>query len=232
MRRREFIAGLSGAAATWPLAARAQQAGKLPTIGFAGSNASLWTSWTAAFVERLRELGWIEGRTVAIHYRWSEGRMERIAEIAAEFVRLNVDLILTNEGSVATFRKATSVIPTVFVLGIDPLGSGVVTSLARPGSNVTGLSVQAAEIGGKRLELLREVVPLRRLAIMVHVDNRGAVVEMAEVQAAPRSLSLEIATLEIRQAQDIAPAFAALKPPVTHFTLWAPPSLAPTSRVS
>jgi putative tryptophan/tyrosine transport system substrate-binding protein len=232
MRRREFIAGLSGAAATWPFAARAQQAGKLPTIGFAGSNASFWTLWTAAFVERLRELGWIEGRTVAIHYRWSEGRPERIAEIAAEFVRLNVDLILTNEASVATFKRATSVIPIVFVLGIDPLGSGVVTSLARPGSNVTGLSVQAAEIGGKRLELLREIVPLRRLAIMVHVDNRGAVVEMAEVQAAARSLSLEIATLEIRQAQDIAPAFAALKPPVTHFTLWAPPSLAPTSRVS
>ena len=215
MRRRDFIKVIAGSAAAWPLAARAQQAGKLPTIGFLGSNASFWTPWTAAFVERLRALGWIEGRTVAISYRWSDGRPERIAEIATEFVGLNVDLIVTNEASVATFKQATSVIPIVFVLGIDPVGSGAVASLVRPGGNVTGLSVQGAETGGKRLELLRELIPqLRRLAVIVPVDNRGAMLEMAEVQAAARALGLDVATLEIRRAEDIAPAFAALKPQV------------------
>jgi ABC-type uncharacterized transport system substrate-binding protein len=214
MKRREFITLLGGAAASAaPLPGRAQQAGKLPTIGFMGSTASGWTPWTAAFVERLSALGWIEGRTVVINYRWSDGRPERIAEIAAEFVRLNVDLIVTNEASVATFKQATSVVPIVFVLGADPVGSGVVASLVRPGGNVTGLSVQGAETGGKRLELLRELIPqLRRLAVIVHVDNRGAMLEMAEVQAAARALGLDVTTLEIRRAQDIAPAFAALKP--------------------
>jgi putative ABC transport system substrate-binding protein len=213
VRRREFITLLGGAAVAWPLSARAQQAGKLPTIGFLGANASVWAPWTAAFVERLRALGWIEGRNVAIDYRWSEGRPERIAEIAAEFVRLKVDIMVTNESSAATLKQATSVIPIVFVLGIDPVGSGLIANLARPGGNVTGLSVQSADVASKRLELLREVVPqLRRLAIMAHVDNRSAVMEMAEVQAANRALGLEIATLEIRRAEDIAPAFAALKP--------------------
>ena len=215
MRRRDFIKVIAGSAAAWPLAARAQQAGKLPTIGFLGSNASFWTPWTAAFVERLRALGWIEGRTVAISYRWSDGRPERIAEIATEFVGLNVDLIVTNEASVATFKQATSVIPIVFVLGIDPVGSGAVASLVRPGGNVTGLSVQGAETGGKRLELLRELIPqLRRLAVIVPLDNRGAMLEMAEVQAAAHAHGLDVATLEIRRAEDIATAFAALKPQV------------------
>jgi putative ABC transport system substrate-binding protein len=178
MKRRQFITLLGGTAAAWPRAARAQQAGRLPTIGFAGSNAASWAPWTAAFLERLRALGWIEGRTVAIEYRWTEGRPERYAEIAAEFIRLKVDLIVTNSAVAATFKQATSVIPIVFVLGIDPLGDGLITSLARPGGNITGLSTQAAEIGGKRLELLHEVVPhLRRLAIMVGVNTRGAVLE-------------------------------------------------------
>jgi putative tryptophan/tyrosine transport system substrate-binding protein len=213
IRRREFITLLGGAVATWPLAARAQQPAKLPTIGFLGSNASIWAPWTAAFVERLRALGWIEGRTIAIAYRWSEGQPERIAETAAEFVRLNVDLIVTNEASVATFKQAISVIPIVFVLGIDPVGSGAVASLVRPGGNVTGLSVQGAETGAKRLELLRELIPqLRRLAVIVPVGNRGAMLEMAEVQAAAHALGLDVATLEIRRMEDIAPAFAALKP--------------------
>jgi putative ABC transport system substrate-binding protein len=168
----------------------------------------------AAFVDRLHALGWIEGRTVAIEYRWSEGRAERFAEIAAEFVRLKVDLIVTNAASAVVFKQAISVIPIVFVLGIDPIGDGLVTSLARPGGNITGLSVQDAEIGGKRVELLCEAVPhLRRLAVMVNVANRGAVIELGEVQAAGQALGLEIVTLEIRRAEDIASAFAALKPP-------------------
>ena len=196
----------------WPLAARAQQSGKLPTIGFLGSDASAWSPWTAAFVERLRALGWIEGHTIAIEYRWSEGRPERVAEIAAEFVRLKVDVIVTNGDAVPTVKRATAVIPIVFVLANDPVGGGLVASLARPGGNVTGLSNQQTDLAGKRLELLREVVPrLRRLAIMVDVGFAQAVLEMGEVQAAARTLGLEVAPLEIRRAEDIAPAFEALK---------------------
>ena len=212
MRRREFITLLGGAAAAWPLAARAQQAGKLPTIGFLGADASAWSPWTAAFVARLRELGWIEGRTIAIEYRWSEGRPERYAEIAAEFVRLKVDVIVTVGSAVPTVKQATAVIPIVFAVAIDPVGGGLVASLAQPGGNVTGLSIQSTDLAGKRIELLREVVPqLRRLAIIVNVGNAQPVLEMGEAQAAARTLGLEVAPLEIRRAEDIAPAFEALK---------------------
>jgi putative tryptophan/tyrosine transport system substrate-binding protein len=214
MRRREFIALLGGAAVAWPLAARAQQAGRLPTIGFLGASTPLLESQrVAAFVQQLHELGWTEGRNVAIEYRWPEGRSDRAAEIAAEFVRLKVDVIVT-EGTPAAVaaKQATSVIPAVFTIVSDPVGSALVASLARPGGNVTGLSLQQTDIAGKRLELLREVVPgLRRLAMLANVGNPANVLEIGEVQAAARTLSLDIATFEIRRAEDIAPAFAALK---------------------
>jgi len=211
VRRREFITLLGGGAA-WPLAARAQQGGKLPTIGFLGADASAFAPWTAAFVARLRELGWIEGRTIAIEYRWSEGRTERYAEIAAEFVRLNVDVIVTVGSAVPTVKQATSAIPIVFAVGIDPVGSGLVASLAKPGANVTGLSLQATNLAGKRLELLREVVPqLRRLAILFNVGNAQPVLEMGETQAAARMLGLDVAPLVIQRAEDIAPAFEGVK---------------------
>ena len=160
-------------------------------------------------MQRLRELGWIEGRTIAIEYRWAEGRSERFTEIAAEFVRLKVDVIVTYATPpVIAAKQATSVIPIVFAVAGDPVGTGLVASLARPGGNVTGLSVQQTDLAGKRLELLREVVPgLRRLAIMANVGNPATVLEMGEVQAAARTLGLEVVTLEIRQAEDIAPAF-------------------------
>ena len=217
MRRREFIALLGGAAflpsCLWPLAGRAQQAGKLPTIGFLGAGSpSSWSHWTTAFVQRLRELGWIEGRTVAIEYRWAEGHSERYAEISAEFVRLKVDVIVTSGGAVLAAKQSTSLIPIVFALATDPVGLGFVASLARPGGNVTGLSSQSTDTAGKRLELLREVVPgLRRLAIMANIGYPGAVLEMGEVHAAARTLGLEIVTLEIRRADDIARAFETLK---------------------
>jgi len=211
MKCREFIT-LLGAAAAWPLAARAQQQGKLPTIGFLGAEATAWSAYITAFAERLRALGWIEGRTIAIEYRWSEGRPERVAEIAAEFVRLKVDVIVTNGPAVATLKQATSVIPIVFAVALDPVGGGLVASLAQPGGNVTGQSTQQSDLAGKRVELLRDVVPrLRRLAIILNVDYPSAVLEMGEVQAAARALGIEVATLEIRRAEDIAPAFAALK---------------------
>jgi putative tryptophan/tyrosine transport system substrate-binding protein len=213
MRRRELITLLGGAAATWPLAARAQQTGKLPTIGFLGATPSMESQRVAAFVQRLRELGWIENRTVAIEYRWAEGRSERYSEIAAEFVRLKVDVIVT----VATpptlaAKQATAVIPIVFAVAGDPVETGLVASLARPSGNVTGLSSQAADLAAKRLEILREVVPgLRRLAILANVNNPIVVLEAGEVQAAARTFGLEVATSELRRAEDISPAFDALK---------------------
>jgi ABC-type uncharacterized transport system substrate-binding protein len=211
-RRREFITLLGGAVA-WPLAARAQQSAKLPTIGLLSTgSASAWHPWTTAFVQRLRELGWIEGRTVAVEYRWGEGRRERFAEIAAEFVRLKVDVIVTAGSAVASAKQATSVIPIVFAMAIDPVAGGLVASLSRPGGNVTGLSNQQADLAGKRLELLREVRPnFRPLAILANVGNTESVLEMDEVHALARNLGIEVAKLEIRRAQDIAPAFQALQ---------------------
>ena len=213
MKRREFITLLGGAAAAWPLAARAQQPAKLPTIGFLGTaTPSMWSHWVAAFVQRLREHGWIDGRNIAIEYRWAEGRTERFAEIAAELVRRKVDVIVTSGGAVVAAKQATSVIPIVFPMAPDPVSSGLVASLARPVGNVTGMSIQSTELETKRLELIREVVPgLRRLAIMGNAGSPAAVLEMSEVQAAARKLGLEVEILEIRRAEDIAPAFESLR---------------------
>jgi putative ABC transport system substrate-binding protein len=213
MKRRAFIILLGGAAAAWPLAALTQQH-KQMTIGYLGSSTALAQSqWTAAFVQRLRELGWIEGRNIAIEYRWAEGQPERFAEIVAELVRLKVDVIVTaGTAPVLAAKRATSVIPIVFPLAGDPVGNGLVESLARPGGNVTGLSLQTTEIGAKRLELMREIIPsLRRFAIMANVGNAAAALEMGEVQATARKLGLEPVTAEIRRAEDIVPAFDPLR---------------------
>jgi putative tryptophan/tyrosine transport system substrate-binding protein len=213
MKRREFITLVGGAAAAWPLAARAQQPGKVPAIGLLGAAAaSVWRPWTDAFVQRLGELGWIEGRTITIEYRWAEGRPERFAEIAAEFVRRNVDVIVTAESAVAAVKQATSTIPIIIALGTDPIAAGLVESLSRPGGNITGLSNVQIDLAGKRLELLREVVPnLRRLAILANVGHHTSMLEMDEVQAAARKLGIDVARLEIRRADDIATAFETLK---------------------
>jgi putative tryptophan/tyrosine transport system substrate-binding protein len=214
IRRREFIVTLGGVACAWPLAVRAQQPARLPTIGFLGqSTRSATSEWVAAFVQRLRELGWIENRTIAIVYRWVEGREDRSAEVADEFVRLHVDVIVTSgTPEVLAAKQATSVIPIVFATAGDPVGNGLVASLARPGGNITGLSLQSNDIAGKRLELLREVVPsLRRVAILANVGNPFSVLELGETQTAARALGLQVDTLEIRRAEDIAPAFEALK---------------------
>jgi putative ABC transport system substrate-binding protein len=212
MRRREFITLLGGAAAAWPITARAQQAGKLPTIGFLGTDPTAFSPWTNAFVLRLRELGWIENRTIAIEYRWSEGRPEREAEVAAEFVRVNVNVIVSFGTAIPVLKQATSVIPIIFAIAIDPVGGGLVASLARPGGNVTGLSIQAADLASKRVELLREVVPgLHRLAIMANVANSSAALEMGRVQTVARTFAIEVTPLEIRRAEDIARTFEALK---------------------
>jgi putative ABC transport system substrate-binding protein len=213
MRRRQFIRLVGGAAAAWPLAARAQQPSRLPTIGFLGSASPLvWNEWSAALVRRLGELGWVVGKTVAIEYRWAEGRNDRFAEFADEFVRLKVDAIVTGgTPSVIALMQATSSIPIVFVAVGDPVANGLVKSLARPGGNVTGLSNLTRDLAGKRVEILREAIPgLRRLAILANVGNVAVVLEMRDAQAAARTLGYKVITMEIRQAGDIAPAFETL----------------------
>ena len=210
--RREFIAALGGATA-WPLSARAQQPDRLRTIGFLGSDASSFGPLTAAFADRLRQLGWIEGRTVAIEYRWSEGRPERLAEIAAEFAGQKVDIIVAYGGAVTALKQATAVIPIVFAIAADPIGSGLVANLSRPGGNVTGLSLQQTDISSKRLELLLKVAPhLRWLGVMFDAGYPAAALEIGEVENTARTFHIEVAPHGIRRAEDIAPAFEALKP--------------------
>jgi putative tryptophan/tyrosine transport system substrate-binding protein len=212
MKRRDFITLFGGAAAAWPVAARAQRLDRLPIIGYLGVDAASWSPWTAPFIERLRQLGWSEGRTVAIEYRWSEGRSERIVEIAAEFVRQKVDVIVTYGGAVAALKQVTATIPIVFAIAIDPIGSGLVASLSRPGGNVTGLSVQQGDIATKRLELLHELVPgLRRLAIMFDAGYPASVRENDEVQVAAGTFGLAVMPHGILRAEDISPAFDAFK---------------------
>ncbi len=213
MKRRTFIAGLS-CTAIWPPETRAQQPAKLPTIGFLGAaSPEVASQWVRAFAKRLRELGWIEGRTVAIEYRWAEAHAERYSEIAAELVKLKVDVIVTwASAPVLAAKQATAVIPIVFAAQMDPVGAGVVASLARPGGNVTGMSIQQTDTAGKRMELLREVVPrLARLAVMAHAGAPGAMLEMREVLATAHALGLEATPIEIRQADEIAPAIEALR---------------------
>jgi putative ABC transport system substrate-binding protein len=211
MRRREFITLVGGA--MLPLAARAQQPGKLPTIGFlvSGTPAS-HGQWFAVLAQRLREFGWIEGRTIAIEYRFAQGREESFTEIFAEFVRHRVDIIVTSGAAILAAKQVASNIPIVFAAAIDPVSMGLVASLARPGGNITGLSLQGPDLAGKRLELLREVVPnLRRVAVLANTGTPGAVRGLDEARTSAHALGLEAAPLEIRRAEDIAPAIASVK---------------------
>jgi putative ABC transport system substrate-binding protein len=211
MRRRDFITLLGGAAA-WPLAARAQQTAKVPTIGFLGSGTPMTAgAWVVAFAQRLRELGWIEDRTIKIDLRWAEGRNDRSTEIATDFVRLKVDVIVTyGSEHIQIAKEATSTIPIVILAG-DPVGSSLVASLAHPGGNLTGLSAQNADLTGKRFELLHEIVPnLRRLAVLFNGNNLAYRLETDIVRAAAIPLGLEVLASEIRHADDIASTFATI----------------------
>jgi putative ABC transport system substrate-binding protein len=212
MNRREIIT-LLGCAATWPLAAHAQQLGKPPTIGILGSNSAAWSHLVSALILRLRELGYIENRTVEIEYRWTEGRDERYAAMAADLVGLKVAIIVAlGTPAIVEAKKATAIIPVVFPLASDPVGDGLVSSLARPGGNVTGLSNQQPDLAGKRLEILREIIPaLSRLAVLANGHSPTALLNVGEVQAAAPKLGLEIDILDIKRADDIAPAIAQLK---------------------
>lgn len=214
MRRREFISALGGAVVALPLVPARSQRAKLPTVGFLGiQTRANQEKWTTAFVQRLRELDWIEGRTVLIEYRWAEGSRDRMSEIAAEFVRLKVDVILT-AGTAATLaaKQATSIIPVVFTTVADPVGTGVVGSLSRPEGNITGLSNQSAEIAGKRVALLGEIVPnLRRLAILANASSPAGVMETSEAQLAAQTVGIDTVALAIRRAEEIAPAIEGIK---------------------
>ena len=214
MRRREFIAFVGTTAVAWPFAARAQQTGKVPTIGILGPNTlSVDNLRLGALTQRLREFGWIEGRTIAIEYRWAEGREDHAAEIAAEFVRLAVNVIVTwGTAHVIAAKHATSIIPIVFAAAGDPVGTGLVASLAHPGGNVTGLSLENSDLASKRVALLREIVPgLSRLAIFGNVASPNVVLEMGEARTAARALGLEVVMSEIRRGDDITPAIEALR---------------------
>jgi putative ABC transport system substrate-binding protein len=213
VRRREFITLIGGSAVAWPISASAQQR-NMPTIGFLGpATPSVASNLVEAFVKRLGQLGWVEGRSVTIEYRWAEGRSERYAEIAAEFVALKVDLIVTwASAPVIAAKQATVAIPIVFAAQMDPVSVGVVASLSRPGGNVTGLSLQQTDTTGKRLELLREAITnLRRLAIMGNVGTPGVMLEMGEIERTARWLGIEVARLEIRRIEDIAPAIESIR---------------------
>jgi putative tryptophan/tyrosine transport system substrate-binding protein len=212
MKRRQFIAGL-GSAAAWPVAARAQQPARLPTIGvLAPATVSVESQRVTLFVQRMRELGWIEGRTITIEPRFAEGRSDLTIEIVAEFVRRNVDVIFTGgTGPALAAKQATATIPIVFAFSADPVGSGLVASLARPGGNVTGMSLQSIDTTGKRIELLRKVVTgLHGLAILANGGDPASQLEINEAQAAARSLGLAAMTFDIRRGEDIAPAFESL----------------------
>jgi ABC-type uncharacterized transport system substrate-binding protein len=209
--RRKFITLLGSAAAAWPLTARAQQ--PMPTIGILGSGSAAWSHLVSTLMQRLRELGYVENRTVAIEYRWAEGRDERYAAMAAELVGLKVDTIVAlGTPAIVAARKATAVIPIVFPIASDPVGDGLVASLARPGGNVTGLSTLQPDLAGKRLEILREIIPgLSRLAVLANGHSPIAILNVGEVKAAAPKLGIEVNTLDVKRADDLAPAIDQLK---------------------
>jgi putative ABC transport system substrate-binding protein len=213
MRRRRFIALIVGVGAMAARSAPAQPAGRRRTIGFLGTNtAASWAGYIPGFIGRLRELGWVDGQTVTVEYRWADGRTERFAEIAAEFARLKVDVIVTSGAAVLAIKKATSAIPIVFALANDPVGSGIVMSLARPGGNATGLSLQSPDLAGKRLGLLREAMPrVSHLAVLANAAYPGALAEMKEVEATAGRLDVKVTPVQIRGAEEIVAAVEGLK---------------------
>jgi len=213
MQRRKFIVSLAGFALIATRAAHGQQAAKLPVVGFlvAGTQASHGV-WVAAFAQRLAELGWTEGRNVKIEYRWAAGDTQQMVHFAAEFAEQKVDVIVTSAYGVVAAKQATSVIPIVFAAYGDPVLSGLVESLARPGGNVTGLTVQPSDLNSKRLELRREIIPnVRRVAALVNTSNPSGSRELIGIRTAASALNIEANILEIRTAEDIEPALAAIK---------------------
>ena len=212
MKRREFIKIVCGFVGAWPLAAEAQQPGNQRLIGVLGADATVWSPWTVALTARLRELGWSNGETVAIEYRWAHGRSDRVSEFAAEFERRKADVIVTYGSAAAILRQTITTIPIVFAVAFDPVRGGLVQSLTKPGSNVTGVSIQQPDLVAKRLELLREAIPhLRRLAVLANAGYAEPMLEAERVKSTAQGLGLEAARLGISRPQDIAPVFEVLR---------------------
>jgi len=212
MRRRDFITLIGGATVGWPCAASAQMSDKLRTIVFLGPNASEWSSYTAAFEQRLSELGWVDRRTIAIRYRWTEGRTDRLAVLTGELAGQRIDVIVTYGRAAVALKRETTSTPIVSAITVDPLRSGLVTNLAHPDANVTGLSIQATDIAGKRLSLLHDLVPgLHRLAVVFDPTYPAALSEFDNLKSAARTIDLKVMPHEVRHAEEFAPVFDALK---------------------
>jgi putative tryptophan/tyrosine transport system substrate-binding protein len=213
MKRREFITLLGGAAAL-PIAARAQQTGKLPSLGFlTAGTPGAGSPGLPALIEGLRQLDWIENKTIVIEYRYAENRNDRLPELAAELVRLNVDVIVA-AGTLAPLaaKQATTTIPIVMTSAGDPLENGLVVSLAQPGGNVTGFSLMMSDVGGKRLELLKELVPgLSRVAVLWNSTNPYPTIVLKETRDAARTLGIEVQSLEVKGPADFATVFRLAK---------------------
>ena len=212
MKRREFIKIACGFVGAWPQVADAQQLGKQPLIGILGADATVWRPWTAAFVARLRELGWLEGDNVAIDYRWADGSSERVSQVAAEFERRKVDVIVTYGSGVTILKQTITSIPIVFAIAFDPVRGGLVQSLVHPGGNVTGVSIQQPDLVSKRLKLLRQAIPdLHRLAVLADAGYAEPMLEADRVKSLAQEAGLEAARIGISRAEDIAPAFETLR---------------------
>jgi putative ABC transport system substrate-binding protein len=210
MKRREFITLLGGAASAWPLTARAQQPVKLHRIVFFTAGAQFQPKNLAIFTDGLKALGWTEGRTIEFESRYADNNLDRLPDLAAGLLRLDVDVIVAF-GTLAPLaaKQATSDIPIVMANAGDPLGSGLVASLARPGGNVTGMSLMAPDLGGKRLELLKEVIPqLSRVAVIWNAANPYSAVVFNETQVAGPKLGIEVQSLEVRGTGDIDDALS------------------------
>jgi putative tryptophan/tyrosine transport system substrate-binding protein len=213
MKRRELMLLLSGAAVAWPRALRAQQKA-MPVIGFlSGVSSGPYAPFGAAFRVGLNDTGYVEGRNVAIEYRWAEGSYDRLPGLAADLVGLNVDLIVASGGlaSALAAKKATSTIPTVFLSGDDPVAAGLVASLARPGGNLTGVSFLVVELNAKRLELLSDLVPqVRIIALLVNPNNPSAEGIIRKVQEAAHAKGVQLAILKAGTESEIDAAFTSL----------------------
>jgi ABC transporter substrate binding protein len=209
MRRRDFIIGL-GSTSAWPLAARAQQTGKVPRMGFLGlASPSTFASRLEGFRQGLRDFGYVEGTNIQIEYRWAEGRYERLPELAAELVRSNVDLIVTHAtpGSLAA-KRATTTIPIVMASIGDPVASGIIASVARPGGNITGQSFFNAELRAKRIELLKEVMPrLATVAVILNADNPATGPEFQAMETTAQSLNIQLLPFRLRESSELVSAF-------------------------
>src|SRR5262249_25255401 len=210
MKRREFIKIVGGFVGAWPLAVEAQQPGNQRLIGVLGADATVWAPWTVALTARLRELGWSDGDNVAIEYRWAHGRSDRVSEIAAEFERRKVDVIVTY-GSAANILAITT-IPIVFAVAFDPVRGGLVQNLAHPSRQITGVSIQQPDLVGKRLELLRQAIPqLHRLGILANAGYAEPMLEADRVKSMAQASGLEAARIGVWRTEDIAPAFESLR---------------------